>query len=58
VKKVLHISSLAVLKPGKGRVVDETAPLDADNLERGPYVWGKANRRCLHSASDASWGFR
>jgi len=47
VKKVLHISSLAVLKPGKGRMVDETAALDADNLERGPYVWGKAQSEVL-----------
>jgi nucleoside-diphosphate-sugar epimerase len=42
VKKFLHISSLGVLKPGHGREVDESAAVDAGNLERGPYVWGKA----------------
>jgi predicted dehydrogenase/nucleoside-diphosphate-sugar epimerase len=41
--KVIHISSLAVLKPGRGAgVLDESSPVDAGNLERGPYVWGKA----------------
>jgi nucleoside-diphosphate-sugar epimerase len=40
----LHVSSIAVLKPGKvvGGVVDEATPLDDGNLERGPYVWAKA----------------
>jgi nucleoside-diphosphate-sugar epimerase len=44
---VLHISSLAVLKPGNGRIVDESAQVDAGNLERGPYVWGKAESEVL-----------
>jgi predicted dehydrogenase/nucleoside-diphosphate-sugar epimerase len=47
VKNVLHISSLAVLKPGNGREVNESTPLDAGNLERGPYVWGKAESEIL-----------
>jgi predicted dehydrogenase/nucleoside-diphosphate-sugar epimerase len=47
VKKLLHISSLGVLKPGNGREVDELAPVDAGNLERGPYVWGKAESELL-----------
>ena len=44
VNKFIHISSLAVLKPGKnsGIPLDETSPVDHDNLSRGPYVWGKA----------------
>jgi predicted dehydrogenase/nucleoside-diphosphate-sugar epimerase len=46
-KNVLHISSLAVLKPGNGREVNESTPLDAGNLERGPYVWGKAESEVL-----------
>jgi predicted dehydrogenase/nucleoside-diphosphate-sugar epimerase len=49
VKKVLHVSSLAVIKPGNGRVVDERTPIDAGNLERGPYVWGKAESEVLAS---------
>ena len=47
VKTFLHISSLAVIKPGNGRIVDEHTPVDAGNLERGPYVWGKAESEVL-----------
>jgi len=47
VKTFLHVSSLAVIKPGNGRVVDERTPVDAGNLERGPYVWGKAESEVL-----------
>jgi predicted dehydrogenase/nucleoside-diphosphate-sugar epimerase len=47
VKTVVHISSLAVIKPGNGRMVDENTPVDAGNLERGPYVWGKAESEVL-----------
>jgi nucleoside-diphosphate-sugar epimerase len=47
VKLLVHISSLAVIKPGNGRMVDETTPVDASNLERGPYVWGKAESEVL-----------
>ena len=47
VKAVVHISSLAVIKPGNGRVVDENTPVDAGNLQRGPYVWGKAESEVL-----------
>jgi nucleoside-diphosphate-sugar epimerase len=36
-----------VIKPGNGRVVDERTPVDAGNLERGPYVWGKAESEVL-----------
>lgn len=39
VRNVINVSSLAVLKPGGD--IDERTPLDV-NLERGPYVWGKA----------------
>lgn len=44
VKRVVHVSSLAVLKPGKvaGGPVDEQTPVDFGNLGRGPYVWAKA----------------
>jgi len=44
VKQFIHISSLAVLKPGQnsGSPLDETSPIDHSNLGRGPYVWGKA----------------
>jgi predicted dehydrogenase/nucleoside-diphosphate-sugar epimerase len=44
VKQIVHVSSLAVLKPGReaGHPLNEQAPVDADNPARGPYVWGKA----------------
>jgi predicted dehydrogenase/nucleoside-diphosphate-sugar epimerase len=42
VKNFLHVSSIAVLKPGNGRVLTESSPVDTGNLGRGPYVWAKA----------------
>lgn len=58
VQKVLHISSLAVLKPGNGREVSESTPLDADNLERGPYVWGKAESEIIAERSGKELGIQ
>ena len=45
VKRFIHVSSLAVLKSASG-VLDESTPVDA-SLERGPYVWGKAESERL-----------
>lgn len=49
VTKFIHVSSLAVLKSSRefGRPLDETAPVDAGNMGRGPYVWGKAESEVL-----------
>jgi predicted dehydrogenase/nucleoside-diphosphate-sugar epimerase len=55
--KVIHVSSLAVLKPGRsGRELDEASPVDAGNLERGPYVWGKAESEQLAQRLGAELG--
>lgn len=45
----VHISSLAVLKTSRemGRALDESTPVDAGSLKRGPYVWGKAESEVL-----------
>ena len=45
--KLVHISSLAVLRPVRGSQLDEATPVDVDNLGRGPYVWGKAESEML-----------
>jgi nucleoside-diphosphate-sugar epimerase/predicted dehydrogenase len=44
VRKFIHVSSLAVLKPGRdaGAPLNEDSAVDAGNPGRGPYVWGKA----------------
>lgn len=44
VKRLIHISSLAVLQAsgGTGSPVDEGTPLVRNAESRGPYVWGKA----------------
>lgn len=44
IKQFLHTSSIAVLKPSRrfSPALTENSPVDADNLGRGPYVWGKA----------------
>ncbi|MBM5812736.1 MAG: NAD-dependent epimerase/dehydratase family protein [Gammaproteobacteria bacterium] len=49
IRRGIHVSSLAVLKPGhevRG-ILDEDTPLDAGHLRRGPYVWGKAESELL-----------
>ncbi len=44
VSQFINISSVAVMKPGTSTTgpLNENSPVDADNLGRGPYVWGKA----------------
>jgi predicted dehydrogenase/nucleoside-diphosphate-sugar epimerase len=58
VRGVLHVSSLAVLKTSRevGRALDETAPVDAGSLSRGPYVWGKAESEILAQRLGAELG--
>ena len=49
VRQGVHVSSLAVMKPAHevGGSLDEATPLDAGNVRRGPYVWGKAESELL-----------
>jgi len=49
VERCIHVSSLGVLKTGRevGGPLDEATPVDAGNLKRGPYVWGKAESEML-----------
>jgi predicted dehydrogenase/nucleoside-diphosphate-sugar epimerase len=49
VRQGVHVSSLAVIKPGHevGGILDEATPLDAGHVRRGPYVWGKAESELL-----------
>ncbi len=49
VTKFIHVSSAAVLKTSREMrgPIDESTPLDLDNLSRGPYVWGKAQSEKL-----------
>jgi nucleoside-diphosphate-sugar epimerase len=42
VRRLVNISSVAVLVPSSSGVLREDSPVDADNLARGPYVWAKA----------------
>ena len=43
-RRVVHISSIAILKTSRemGTALDESTPVDAGHMRRGPYVWGKA----------------
>jgi nucleoside-diphosphate-sugar epimerase len=41
VRRVIHVSSLAVLAAGRGAAIDEDTPLLGDSRSAGPYVWGK-----------------
>jgi len=55
VKRIVHISSLAVLKTSRevGRALDENVPVDAGSLARGPYVWGKAESEIIAQKAGA-----
>jgi len=41
VRRIIHVSSIAVLSSGRGGAIDEDTPLLADSRSAGPYVWGK-----------------
>jgi nucleoside-diphosphate-sugar epimerase len=58
VRKFIHISSIAVLKPSREMKgpVDENTPLDRDE-GRGPYVWGKAESERLVNDVAGKLGF-
>jgi nucleoside-diphosphate-sugar epimerase len=56
VRRVVHISSLAVLKPSAGAPLNEASPVDAGNLERGAYVWGKAESEVVAVETAKSLG--
>jgi predicted dehydrogenase/nucleoside-diphosphate-sugar epimerase len=58
VKRFIHISSIAVLKPCRvvGGPVDESSPVEEDPLGRGPYVWGKAESEKLAGPLAAELG--
>lgn len=49
IRRFVHVSSIAVLKPRRafGKPLDESTPVDAGNLGRGPYVWGKAESEAV-----------
>jgi len=49
VKKFIHISSIAVLKPSSkiGKPLEEKSQVDIGNIGRGPYVWAKAESERL-----------
>jgi predicted dehydrogenase/nucleoside-diphosphate-sugar epimerase len=49
VRRFVHVSSVAVMTPSRSAStpLGEDAPLDVGNLERGPYVWGKAESERL-----------
>jgi nucleoside-diphosphate-sugar epimerase len=53
-RRVIHVSSLAVLASARGGKVDEHSPLLADSRSAGPYVWGKleSERRAEHLAGE------
>ncbi|MBE7414107.1 MAG: Gfo/Idh/MocA family oxidoreductase [Deltaproteobacteria bacterium] len=58
VGKVIHISSIAVIKNGwrVKRPLSESTPLDSGNPGRGPYVWGKAESEALAIEYGAEMG--
>jgi predicted dehydrogenase/nucleoside-diphosphate-sugar epimerase len=60
VRDLIHVSSVAVVKPGRevGGPIDEETPVDVGNLARGPYVWGKAESETLARTLGAERGLR
>jgi nucleoside-diphosphate-sugar epimerase len=48
VRRLINISSVAVLRPGEGsQALNENSAVDRNNLARGPYVWAKAEAEAL-----------
>lgn len=60
VQKIVHISSIAVLKTSReiAGLVDENTPLALDGDDRGPYVWGKAESERLATALSQDLGIQ
>lgn len=59
IRKVINISSIAVLKPSSevGHPLSESDPVDFGNLGRGPYVWAKAEAERIAQELAGSHGF-
>jgi nucleoside-diphosphate-sugar epimerase len=55
VRRLINISSVAVLKPGP-RLLREDSPVDRGNLSRGPYVWAKAEAEAIALERAAAGG--
>jgi predicted dehydrogenase/nucleoside-diphosphate-sugar epimerase len=60
VRRVIHVSSLAVLSSSRGGSIDENTPLLADSRSAGPYVWGKLESERLvdHLATELGLAVR
>ncbi|MBA3561005.1 MAG: Gfo/Idh/MocA family oxidoreductase, partial [Gemmatimonadaceae bacterium] len=57
VKRVIHVSSLAVISAGKGqKPLSEDSPIVAESRTLGPYVWGKAESERVVSDLGQSLG--
>jgi predicted dehydrogenase/nucleoside-diphosphate-sugar epimerase len=41
VRRLVHVSSTAVLQKARARLLDEQTPLEPNERGSGPYVWGK-----------------
>ena len=59
VRRVIHISSLAVLASGRGRAaLNESSPLEPERERCGPYVWGKLESELVASRLGAELGLQ
>jgi nucleoside-diphosphate-sugar epimerase len=58
IPRVIHVSSLAVLRTGRevGGSLSESTPVDSESADRGPYVWGKAKSELLASRLADEYG--
>lgn len=56
VRKIIYISSLAVLAVNQRKASTEDSPLEPQSRERGPYVWGKTEAERLASRLGESLG--
>lgn len=58
IKKFIHTSSLAVLKPSRevGGALAENSPVDINNPSRGPYVAAKAESEHMARELGKEWG--
>jgi len=60
VRRLLHISSLSVVRPpeGRGEIQDESTPLAAFPRRLGPYTWGKCESETIIAQRGEAGGTR
>lgn len=55
-RKLVHVSSLAVIASDSPQPLSENSPLEREGRQRGPYVWGKLESEKIAAAAEQTHG--